>query len=99
MPARKVNRSQRTLWYHEESESYVECYNEGDAQRCADQALTEVTGNRRHEANHIDAQAARLEAALEEIAQLVEEKALRRAGERLLTYLKGEDTQRVRKVR
>ena len=107
MPARRVSRTERParqLWLHEESDSYVETFNDEDANRCAENGCIEVSGDRRHEANHYDSQRARLELALDEIAKHVEKRALKLAGERLMQHIREENDRpnrlrRIRKVR
>lgn len=43
----------RTLWYHDESESYTVTFSEREARLCAEQGCVEVTGDKIHEHNAI----------------------------------------------
>lgn len=79
MAVRKKPRAPRTLWFHPESESYVECFTESEAHLCADEGCLEVSGMREHEANYFDQQRAKMDRLVDEVSEMIAERAISHA--------------------
>lgn len=74
---KKVGGPGRRLWYHAESESYTESYDENEDTRFVENDCVEVSGMRLHEANFLEGEESRFKRAVAEVERYAEARVRR----------------------